>query len=142
MTPGLPRILVVDDEKGPRMALAWILRLNNVAECVLCASGEEAYVALKESPDIKVAIIDLRLRDALGTHVTRQLKSIRPGLQAILYTGYNDLPDVGLAGDEALFCATIIKPAGSNEEVAELVARVLSQANPVSSPVLPQPPLG
>jgi DNA-binding NtrC family response regulator len=114
------------------MAIAWILQINKVAECVLCSSGQQACDALKESPDIKVAIVDLRMADALGTHITRQLKTIRPNLLAILHTGHNDLANVGLAEDEALFCATLPKPASSNKEVSDLVARVLSQAQTIA----------
>lgn len=136
MTPALPKALLVDDEAGPRKSLTWILRSRRIAESIECATADEALVALSKIPDIAVAIVDLRMPKMLGTELAERIKTLRPNIPIILYTGYNDLPDgegkrlLGLR----LFWAIIEKPGLGNDHTAAIVSAAIKNEPPPSAP--------
>lgn len=120
----LPKILVVDDEVGPRLAISWVLKKNGICQCIQCETPESAIAALAENPDINVAIIDLRMPDMLGTELVVKLRDVRPSLKAVLHTGYDDLDAAGASDARALFSAMIEKPA-NNAQILSVVAQLV-----------------
>jgi len=82
------RILIVDDDRAIRKILSDILGGGGY-EPVAAATGMEATAALQgETPDIAVALIDLRLEDMSGLEVMRGIKEISPDTECIILTGH------------------------------------------------------
>jgi signal transduction histidine kinase len=82
------KILVVDDENGPRQALRMLL--NGDYEVHLASSVSDALEMLK-TLEIDLVITDIRMPQQSGVDLLRMAKEIRPELQVILLTGYAHL---------------------------------------------------
>jgi len=102
--PGSGTILVIDDEDAVRsVATAF---LEEMGYRVLTASdGEEAVAVFRASHEpIDLVIIDMVMPAMGGRECFRALKSIRPGLKAVLSTGYDfnaavqEILDEGMRG--------------------------------------------
>ena len=82
------RLLVVDDENGPRQALRMLLKEDYD---VLLASGvAQAQRILTEEP-VDVVITDIRMPNATGLDLLRIVKGQDPDIQVIILTGYGQL---------------------------------------------------
>jgi signal transduction histidine kinase len=87
MTPpeAMPRILVIDDELGPRESLRFLLK-NEYQ--VLCAeSVERGLQLLREQPPDTV-IMDLRMPGRNGIDGLRDIRRLDPDVAVIILTGY------------------------------------------------------
>ena len=102
--PGSGTILVIDDEDTVRtVATAF---LEELGYRVLTASdGKEAVEVFRASPEpIDLVIIDMVMPAMGGRECFRALKAIRPGLKAVLSTGYDfnaavqEILDEGMRG--------------------------------------------
>jgi len=82
------RLLVVDDEAGPRQSLSMIF--DDSFEVVVAESGEEALRRLDET-ECSVAITDIRMPGMDGIEVLRRIKERSPSTQAIVLTAYETL---------------------------------------------------
>lgn len=78
MTPETPpiRILLVDDHEMVRLGLRQILSIDGQFSIVAEAATAEQAVALAQQHRPDVLILDIRLPDASGIEVTRQVKSL------------------------------------------------------------------
>ena len=95
MEPQLPiRILSVDDHQLVRKGLAAILSTEADLRLVAEAStGQEALSLFREHvPD--VTLMDLRLPDASGIEVTREIRSQYPDAKVIALTSYDGDQDI------------------------------------------------
>lgn len=131
--PGNTKILIVDDELGPRMSLKVLLSKQSNYLCLLAGDHEAAIGLLNEHPDIKLAILDLRM-PVMGPDLLSILRRSSPDLRAILFTAWNDL--AGSEQDQRLsalgFNALLNKPS-SEATVVETVAKALSEpARPIT----------
>jgi signal transduction histidine kinase len=82
------RILVVDDENGPRQALR--ILLNEYYEVNTAACVADALVELDKGP-VDVIVTDIRMPNATGLDLLREAKLRQPDVQVILLTGYGQL---------------------------------------------------
>ncbi|MBI1320018.1 MAG: response regulator [Candidatus Hydrogenedens sp.] len=82
------RILVVDDENGPRQALR--ILLNEYYEVKTASSVADALVELERTP-IDVIVTDIRMPHATGLDLLREARLRQPDVQVILLTGYGQL---------------------------------------------------
>jgi len=82
------KILVVDDENGPRQALRMLL--NGEYEVLLANDVPVAVRTLKEQ-QIDLIITDIRMPQQSGVDLLRIVKETRPEIQVILLTGYAHL---------------------------------------------------
>ena len=82
----IPRVLVVDDEKGVRQLLRNCFRRLecNVTEA---ANGDIALSRLEAEP-YDLAMIDIRMPGLDGMEVARRAKRLCPGLHVVMMTGY------------------------------------------------------
>lgn len=86
---GLPkRLLVVDDEEGPRESLNMIF--CDDYDVTIATSGEEAVKFSTESP-FDVVITDIRMRGMSGIEVLREVKRIEARTEVIVLTAYETL---------------------------------------------------
>lgn len=84
----LKRMLVVDDEDGPRQSLNMIFADDY--EVTVASSGEEAIdLSMKES--FNVVITDVRMRGLSGIDVLRELKKIDSHTEVIVLTAFETL---------------------------------------------------
>lgn len=81
-----PKILICDDEEGVRESLRLILERDY--EPVLAANGEEALAKIKQDPEIKVALLDIKMPKANGLEILKKIKELYPDTAVIMITGY------------------------------------------------------
>lgn len=84
----LRRILVVDDEEGPRQSLNMIF--GDDYDVTIATSGEEAVEFSSQKP-FHVVITDIRMRGLSGIDVLREVKKIDPHTEVIVLTAYETL---------------------------------------------------
>lgn len=116
-------ILVVDDEKNIRTALAQALEPLGMA-VVGAINGEEA-IRLARDADFAVILLDLKLPGKDGLAVLRTLRGVRPATPVVMVTGH---ATVGIAVDAMRLGAVdlVQKPFGA-EEIRDVVRRVLDR---------------
>lgn len=84
----MPRVLVIDDEMGPRESLRILLKL----ECeVVCASSVEEGVRLFRASPPDLVIMDIRMPDRSGIEGLREIRKLDPLVSVIMLTGYGTL---------------------------------------------------
>jgi signal transduction histidine kinase len=83
-----PRILVVDDELGPRESLRMILK--DQYELILADCGEEGVEKMKEG-DIDLVLLDLKMKKMSGIEALELMKEIDPSVGVVILTGYGTL---------------------------------------------------
>lgn len=104
------RILVVDDENGPRQALRMLL---NEEHDVRLASDVPAALEILEHEPISLVITDLRMPQQSGVELLQIVKQLYPETQVIILTGYAHLDSAMQAVQFGAF-AYIEKPFDNN----------------------------
>jgi len=84
----LPRVMVVDDEKGPRESLRMILSPGH--EVLLAESGAEALDLLATAP-VDLMTVDLNMPGMRGDELMRIVRERHPEVEVIIITGFGDL---------------------------------------------------
>jgi PAS domain S-box-containing protein len=86
-----PRVLVVDDEEGPREAIRMILKPHY--QVYLAASGEEVLTSLTRlRPD--VIFMDVKMPRMDGVQLLERVKSVDPLVEVVMITAYASLDTV------------------------------------------------
>src|SRR5580700_9015980 len=114
------RVLVVDDEYGPRESIAYTLATSFSVE-----TAERAAEALKKIKDqhFHVIVLDIRMPEMDGIRALEELRKIDPYVSVIMLTGFGTL----LTAQQAMV-------AGANQylrkppDIVELVEAVRKQA--------------
>lgn len=119
MTPALPSLLVVDDEKNMRLSLQNILRTDGY-RMRGAESAEEALQALEEEIFFMV-ITDARLGGMSGYDFLSQVKKRRPDLPVLMITAYAT-PKLAVDAIQAGALDYLSKPFAP-EELLHAVAR-------------------
>ena len=83
--PTYPTVLVVDDERGPRLALELILQRDY--RVLTAESGEEALDVLRTEP-VDAVTLDLKMPGLAGHNTLSILRGLDPDLPVIVITGY------------------------------------------------------
>jgi len=115
-----PRILIVDDELGPRESLRMIL--NRQYDVVTADSGPTALEHLASNP-VDVMLLDIRMPGMDGMEVLRRAKRLRPDVEVVIVTAYASLETAQEAIHHEV-AGYLVKPFGK-EEVLEAVAKGL-----------------
>ena len=87
------QILIVDDEQVSRNVLRAVLNGEGYTEVDEVGSGKEAVEALKEK-EYHLILLDKNLPEGDGLHVLKIAKELRPGIEAILITGFGTMESV------------------------------------------------
>jgi len=116
------RILVVDDEPGPREALRIIL--DPQYQVVTATDGPEALRVIHDTPP-DLVFLDVRMPGMDGLEVLKAVKDVDSRIEAIIMTGYASLETVrgALAYGASEY---LIKPF-SEDEVDEAVKKALAR---------------
>jgi len=106
------RVFLVDDHALIRQALRDKFAREPDIEVVGEAATAQAAVAMVESAQPDVAVLDVQLPDGDGVTICREIRSVVPETACLMLTGYS--------GDEALAGAIIAGAAGyvSKENIA------------------------
>lgn len=83
--PEKPRVLVVDDELGPRESLRMILKDDY--QVAVAENGNQAIDCLNQS-EFDLIILDIRMPDINGIDLLKKVKEIAPATEAIMITAY------------------------------------------------------
>jgi putative nucleotidyltransferase with HDIG domain len=82
------RILIVDDDAGPRESLNMILKPFYII--YLASNGEEALAMVKQYP-IDLVVLDLKMPGLQGTDILKEIKRQHSDIEIIVLTGYGSL---------------------------------------------------
>ncbi len=82
----MPRILVVDDERGMRLTLADILR-DRGCRVQTAETGEQA-VRLCAGNEFDMVLMDVRMRGIDGTEAFRRIQRRRADVRVIMMSAY------------------------------------------------------
>ncbi|MBC2933967.1 response regulator transcription factor [Nocardioides sp. zg-1228] len=115
-------VYLLDDHEVVRRGLRSVLEHDG--DIVVVGESGLAQQAARQIPALRpqVAILDVRLPDGSGVEVCRQIRSVDPGIAALMLTSYDE--------DEALFAAIMAGAAGyllkrvKPADLAETVRRV------------------
>jgi len=109
------RAPAVDDEEGIRESLKLIL--SDFYELIVISEGDKCLDVLKGAPDIKLALLDIKMPKVSGLEVLRKIKENFPKLNVIIITGYKS---VETAAEAVRLGASgyIVKPFKSDEILA------------------------
>lgn len=106
------KILICDDEEGIRESYKLIL--GEQYDLVFACSGKECVEQLKNTQDIGLVIMDIKMPKQNGLEATREIKRLYPHLKVIIVTGYSSAE----IAQEALSAGAIdyiVKPFESKE---------------------------
>jgi len=90
------KILVVDDDEGPKVLLEDILRLLGY-DVVGARDGIEAFEIFKKDPEIDVVFTDLGMPQVSGFELATQVKKLRENTIVILVTGWGSQVNIKTA---------------------------------------------
>jgi len=114
------RVLVVDDELGPRESLRMLLK---PAYQVKTADSGRAAIAELERFRPDVVILDIKMPDMDGLEALRRIKQGDPSIEVVMITAYASLETVKLALTRGAF-EYLIKPF-SRQDLEDVVRRAL-----------------
>jgi PAS domain S-box-containing protein len=119
---GRPRVLVVDDEMGPRESLRMILKPRY--EIATADSGEAALTTLATfHPDL--IFMDIKMPQMDGIELLRRIKGEDPSIEVVMITAYASLETVKNALTHGAF-EYLIKPF-SRQDLEETARRALAR---------------
>lgn len=87
-------VAVVEDDKGIRQSLEWLLKSSSEFSCVAaCGSAEEALRVLPGAAP-EVILMDINLPNLSGIECTARIKEVLPSAQVVIITVYGDTEKV------------------------------------------------
>ena len=109
------KVLICDDEEGIRESLKLIL--GDHFELILCPDGGQCLEILKNSKDVGLVLLDVKMPRMNGLEVLQKIKELNPVLPVIVVTGYKS---VETATEAVRLGASgyIVKPFKSDEVLA------------------------
>src|SRR5512133_2975316 len=117
------RILIIDDEEVLRDVMSAVLKREGF-DVALAATAEEG-LAIVESDDIDLVILDIMLPGMDGHEALRNIKEMNASIPVIIVTAYSSIDGAILAMRNGAF-HYIPKPF-KNEEVIITVNKALEQ---------------
>jgi len=114
------RVLVVDDELGPRESLRMLLKPT-----YLIQTADSGKAALDQIPAYRpdIVILDIKMPEVDGLEVLRRIKRVDPSIEVVMITAYASLETVKLALTHGAF-EYLIKPF-SRQDLEDVVRRAL-----------------
>jgi sodium-dependent dicarboxylate transporter 2/3/5 len=99
--PGIPTVLLIDDEHDFRKGLARQLSVRdfNVLDT---ASGEEAIKVVRHA-NPEVVILDQKMPGMDGIQTLKEIKKLKPEVQVIMHTGFGSTESARITGKHDVF---------------------------------------
>ena len=117
-------ILIIDDEIKIRSLLARIIELDGFI--VFQAPNAKEGLKIVASQEISLVISDVKLPDANGVELVKQIKSIKPYVEIINLTAYGTIADGVLAIKNGAF--DYLTKGDDNDKIIPLVYKALGKA--------------
>jgi DNA-binding NarL/FixJ family response regulator len=87
-------VAIVEDDKGIRQSLEWLLKSSGEFTCVAaCDSAEDALRLLPKAAP-QVILMDINLPNLSGIECTARMKELLPSAQVVMITVYGDTEKV------------------------------------------------
>jgi signal transduction histidine kinase/DNA-binding response OmpR family regulator len=80
-------VLVVEDDPFNVTLISEYLKSTGL-KCIYARNGSDAIEIFHQKPSINLVLMDIRLPDANGLELTKQMKSLNPGIIVIAQTAY------------------------------------------------------
>ena len=123
-----PLVLIVDDEVENRESLRHVLERDGY-DCLDAPDGTQALQLLRERPDIRLLITDMKMPGSMdGLELLQAARAVRPDVQRLLVTAFGTIEDTVTAMRAGAF-DVLPKPLKS-KTVRETVARLIERAPP------------
>ena len=121
---GTEHLLVVEDDASVRNAVVRALRGAGYSVIEAC-DAEDALRAIRSSATIDLLITDMVMPGKPGVALLTESRTIRPGLPAIVLSGYSEQAgnDLWRMPDHTVFVEKPVSPAELTRRVAQLLAR-------------------
>ena len=119
--PGLPRVLIVDDEEGVREGLRAMLQREGLH--VETAGSAEDGVRRVESRSFDIVFLDLNLPGADGLSMLGKLRRGTPPADVVILTGYGTVANTVEAMRKG--AADVIEKPFGPDRILAVVRRVL-----------------
>ncbi len=84
-----PKILITDDEKPTRDAMARLLSTSY--ECLTAPDAEQAMRIVEENPDLALLLTDYKMPGEDGVSLIKRAKESNPSLACILITAFGEI---------------------------------------------------
>lgn len=120
----MKNILIIDDEEKLRGLLARIIKLEGF-EIFEVGDAKTGYKKLDQH-DIDVIICDVKLPDADGVELAKEIKTRYPAIEIIMLTAYGNIPDGVRAIKNGAF--DYITKGDDNNKIIPLLYRALEKA--------------
>jgi two-component system NtrC family response regulator len=88
MTKQQKTILVIDDDASITSILDLILSQNGY-RVITATSTAGFYQVMQKNPKIDIALVDVKLKEASGLTILKELMSINPLIKVLMMTGYS-----------------------------------------------------
>jgi DNA-binding response OmpR family regulator len=137
----MKKILVLEDEENIRSFV--VINLKRAGyQTIEAASGLQALTALKENPDIKVALLDIMLPDIDGFEVCRRIRAMDSQIGIIMLTARTQEMDkvTGLMTGADDYVTKPFSPAELTARVDALLRRAGGGGESVSADEISAPP--
>ncbi|PWC51594.1 response regulator [Azospirillum sp. TSA6c] len=112
-------VLLVEDDAIVRMGTMALLESQG-HHVIEAESGETALALLQDGAEIDALVTDFAMPGMNGAEVVRAVRTLRPGLPALIVTGYADTPDLGEA-------VRLLRKPFSPNQIAEQLAAMLAE---------------
>ena len=135
------KVLVLEDEENIRSFV--VINLKRAGyQTIEAATGEDALVALKENPGIKVALLDIMLPGIDGFEVCRRIRAMDNKIGIIMLTARTQEMDkvTGLMTGADDYVTKPFSPAELTARVAALFRRTGGEEEETSPDEISQPP--
>lgn len=112
-------VLLVEDDAIVRMGtMALLESLGH--QVIEAESGESAVALLQGGAEADALITDFAMPGMNGAEVVRNVRTLRPGMPALIVTGYADTPDLGEA-------VRLLRKPFTPHQIAEQVGAMLAE---------------
>lgn len=135
------KVLVLEDEENIRSFV--VINLKRAGyQTIEAGTGEDALAALKENPDIKVALLDIMLPGIDGFEVCRRIRAMDNKIGIIMLTARAQEMDkvTGLMTGADDYVTKPFSPAELTARVDALFRRTGGDTAPVSADEISDPP--
>lgn len=114
-------ILLVDDHDGVRETTAALLA-DLGHSIAVAADGMTILETLRADPDVQLIISDYAMPHLSGSEVIRRARKIKPGLSAIIITGYADDEGLDLSNEDVVTLNKPFTPSQLRNAIGEAMA--------------------
>ena len=83
-------VLIVDDERIEREGLKYLLSMEEGEREIYEASNGKQALQIIRTEDIQLLLTDIKMPHMDGLELARRAKEEKPGLQIVIFSGYND----------------------------------------------------